>query len=51
MTDVDLLVFTSSVPMFRGFLSMLRALTPYYKGPSMSLDELTAAGAGLGAGP
>jgi hypothetical protein len=46
MTDVDLLVFTSSVPMFRGFLSMLRALTPYYKGPSMSLDELAAAGAG-----
>ena len=46
MTDLDLLVFTSSVPMFRGFLSMLRALTPYYKGPSMSLDELSAAGAG-----
>ncbi len=46
MTDLDLLVFTSSVPMFLGFLSMLRALTPYYKGPSMSLDELSAAGAG-----
>ena len=46
MTDVDLIAFTSSVPMFRGFLSMLRALTPYYKGPSMSLDELAAAGAG-----
>ena len=46
MTDFDLIAFTSSVPMFRGFLSMLRALTPYYKGPSMSLDELAAAGAG-----
>jgi len=48
MTDFDLIAFTSSVPMFRGFLAMLRALTPYYKGPSMSLDELAAAGAGAG---
>ena len=46
MTDFDLLAFTSSVPMFRGFLAMLRAMTPYYKGPSLSLDELAAAGAG-----
>ena len=41
MTDMDLVVFTSSIPMFRSFLAMLRALTPYYQGPSMSLDELT----------
>lgn len=41
MTDMDLIVFTSSIPMFRSFLAMLRALTPYYQGPSMSLDELT----------
>ena len=40
MTDMDLIVFTSSIPMFRAFLAMLRALTPYYQGPSMSLDEL-----------
>jgi hypothetical protein len=40
MTDMDLIVFTSSIPMFRSFLAMLRALTPYYQGPSMSLDEL-----------
>jgi hypothetical protein len=46
MTDFDLLVFTSSVPMFRGFLAMLRGMTPYYDGPSLSLDELAAAGAG-----
>ena len=46
MTDFDLLAFTSSVPMFRGFLAMLRAMTPYYDGPSLSLDELAAAGAG-----
>jgi hypothetical protein len=46
MTDFDLLAFTSSVPMFRGFLAMLRAMTPYYDGPSVSLDELAAAGAG-----
>jgi hypothetical protein len=41
MTDMDLMVFTSSIPMFRSFLAMLRALTPYYQGPSLSLDELT----------
>ena len=41
MTDMGLIVFTSSIPMFRSFLAMLRALTPYYQGPSMSLDELT----------
>ena len=41
MTDMDLMIFTSSIPMFRSFLAMLRALTPYYQGPSMSLDELT----------
>jgi hypothetical protein len=43
MTDLDLMVFTSSVPMFRSFLAMLRALTPYYQGPTMSLDELMSA--------
>ncbi len=43
MTDMDLVVFTSSIPMFRSFLAMLRALTPYYQGPSMSLDELMSA--------
>ena len=41
MTDMDLMIFTSSIPMFRSFLAMLRALTPYYQGPSLSLDELT----------
>jgi hypothetical protein len=41
MTDMDLMIFTSSIPMFRSFLAMLRALTPYYQGPTMSLDELT----------
>ena len=43
MTDMDLVVFTSSIPMFRSFLAMLRALTPYYQGPSMSIDELMSA--------
>jgi hypothetical protein len=41
MTDMDLMIFTSSIPMFRSFLAMLRALTPYYQGPLLSLDELT----------
>jgi len=44
MTDLDLLMFTSSVPMFRGFLAMLRAMTPYYEGPKFSLDELVPDG-------
>jgi hypothetical protein len=43
MTDIDVMVFTSSLPMFRSFLSMLRALTPFYKGPTVSLDELIEA--------
>ena len=43
MTDLDLVVFTSSSLMFRSFLATLRALTPYYQGPSMSLDELMSA--------
>ena len=44
MTDFDLLAFTSSVPMFRAFLAMLRAMTPYYEGPKFSLDELAPDG-------
>jgi len=60
MSDADLMVFCSSVPMFRGLLSMLRAMTPYYKGPSVSLEQLAGAmplggslqlGAALGAMP
>ncbi len=43
MSDADLMVFCSSVPMFRGLLSMLRAMTPYYKGPSVSLEQLAGA--------
>jgi hypothetical protein len=45
MTDMDLLLFTSSGEMFRVFLAMLRALTPYYQGPSVSMEELTRMGA------
>jgi len=44
MTDFDLFVFTSSLTMFRGFLAMLRAMTPYYEGPKVSLDELVPNG-------
>jgi hypothetical protein len=44
MTDMDLLLFTSSAEMFRVFLAMLRALTPYYQGPSVSMDELVKMG-------
>ena len=44
MTDLDLLMFTSSVPMFRAFLAMLRGMTPYYEGPKFSLDELVPDG-------
>jgi len=44
MTDLDLLMFTSSLTMFRGFLAMLRAMTPYYEGPKFSLDELAPDG-------
>ena len=49
MTDLDLLMFTSSLTMFRGFLSMLRAMTPYYEGPKFSLDELVPDGMPLSA--
>ena len=38
---------TSSLPIFRSFLPMLRALTPYYQGPSMSLDELAVLAAAV----
>lgn len=44
LTDMDLLLFTSSTEMFRVFLAMLRALTPYYQGPSMSMDDLMKMG-------
>ena len=44
MTDLDQLMFTSSLTMFRGFLAMLRAMTPYYEGPKFSLDELVPDG-------
>lgn len=44
MTDMDLLLFTSSTEMFRVFLAMLRALMPYYQGPSMSMDDLMKMG-------
>ena len=36
MTEFDLIAFTSSVPMFRAFLAMLRGMTPYYEGPKFS---------------
>ena len=45
MTDMDLILFTSSGEMFRVFMAMLRALTPYYQGPSVSMEELTRMGA------
>ena len=44
MTEFDLIAFTSSVPMFRAFLAMLRGMTPYYEGPKFSLDELAPDG-------
>ncbi len=45
MTDMDLILFTSSGEMFRVFMAMLRALTPYYQGPSVSMEELMKMGA------
>lgn len=47
MTEFDLIAFTSSVPMFRAFLAMLRGMTPYYEGPKFSLDELAPDGMSL----
>lgn len=44
MTDMDLILFTSSGEMFRVFMAMLRALTPFYQGPSVSMDELMKMG-------
>lgn len=48
MTDFDLLAFTSSLTMFRAFLSMLRAMTPYYEGPKLSLEDLAPDGMPFG---